>query len=355
MKISIWVLFFLFFSGGRSWASTNVDVSGEVNTVFTAGILPTSERGSSAFTMPSLFLDLEVPLQENNLLHFTLDGSEQNTTSSDTRFQVRAREAYVSLMMPFQTVQSVRFGLVPQLWQEFQYENYSYRFLGKDAWAITEKWGYLNFSDLGLTYLSEDSEDSEGFFNWALSFTNGEGVREKEMGPHKEASLHMRWTPDELWSASFQYVYGGYEKYGTSGSKKERIQAAVQYQMNENCLWGLELLRAVDPADAIKDYKMAEGVDVSDFLGQDIIGQGGSLSLTISAGSFMELFLRYDYLNTLLAAPGKDLKTALVAWSYRWTEDVKLALAFDHTQYGDQFAPGTRDRSKAEIATQVFF
>lgn len=352
MKKRMWALIFVILGSSYSYGVADMDISGEFNGTFQMGILPTSDRGQSSFLMPSLFVDFEAPLQEGNLLRLTLEGSEQGSSTVDSRFLMRVREAYVNIVHPFVGNQFLRLGLIPQIWQESQYEDVSYRFLGTEAWAITEKWGYLNYSDLGLTYFSEDYD---GRYQWALSFSNGEGVREKETGPHKDAALFAQVNLCDVWKVSMNWVYGSYEKYGTQGSRKERQQMLVSYQPSELFQFGLELLRAEDPADAVQDYKMAESVDASGFLGQDVIAEGGSLFAVMGVGSSSEALLRYDYLNAVTSAKEKDLRTAMIAYVYRWTDDMKLALAFDQTQYGSQFRAGVRDRSKVEVATQIFF
>lgn len=271
---------------------------------------------------------------------------------STERFDLKVREAYSDVVSIFQGLHGLRFGLIPQTWQEAQYENWSYRFLGPSAWAITEKWNYLNYSDLGFSYMSQLPAD---LGEWALNVTNGEGTREKETGPRKEATLFFRLLPDEAWSASLAYVYGSYEQYGSDVAKKERIQALLTYRVDEEFIVGLEYLRSQDPADAITLYKMAEGVDVTSLTGKAVTGQAGSLFAVVSTGTRTELLLRLDYLNSVEGAPGKDLKMILTGLGYRMTDDIKLALSIDHTQYGEDFAAGVRDRSKLALAGQVLF
>jgi hypothetical protein len=119
---------------------------------------------------------------------------------------------------------------------------------------------------------------------------------------------------------------------------------------------GLEILSTRDPADAITALKIAEEVDVVDFAGQSVDGLGGSVFVTVGTGERSELMLRYDYLNAVVGADGKDLSTAMGSWAYRVTDDFRAAFALDYTKYGDNyFAFGGRERAKCEIAAQVLF
>ncbi|KHD87466.1 MAG: hypothetical protein OM95_14345 [Bdellovibrio sp. ArHS] len=351
MKKYSGALLFLLFASLQAKALSDIEISGEVDVTASVWQLPTGERGNSAFNVPSLFLDLEAPLKDDNLLVLTLEGSEQEVNSEE-RFEMRVREAYLDLVSEFSGMHALRVGLIPQTWQEAQYEQYGYRFLGTDAWAPTEKWKYLNYSDLGFSFMSQLPQD---WGEWAFNLANGEGANEKEKGSHKEAALFARFTLWSPLSVSFNYVRGSYDKYSGSMALKERIQALLEYQKEESWLAGLELLLTKDPADALSDYKMAEGVDVTDFLGQSVDGRGASFYTVISTGPKAEVLLRYDYLDALASEDGKDLQTVIVSLGYQVTEDIKAALAVDHTRYAENYAPGVRDRSKVELAAQVLF
>ncbi len=344
------VLCLLFFMSAQARAITSVDVNGELDVTASVWNLPTGERGNSAFEIPSLFLDFNVPLKDDNLLVVQLEGSEEKTASTE-RFSTKVREAYLDVVSLFQGMKALRLGLIPQTWQEAQYETWSYRYLGSVGWAITEKWKYLTPSDLGVSFMSQfPGERGE----WAVTLANGEGAQEKEQGPHKEAAFFARWTAWEPWTLSFNYVRGNYDKYGEDVGLKERIQASAVYRA-ETWTAGLEYLAAKDPADALRDLHMAEGVDVTALSGESVKGQGASVFAMIRTGPKAEVVVRYDYLNAVTEESGKDLQTALVALGYQVTEDIRAAVMVDYTRYGSEFAPGSRDRSKLAFATQVLF
>ncbi|WP_413944199.1 hypothetical protein [Bdellovibrio sp. HCB-162] len=351
MKKNILCSLFLLFASSHSWALSEIELTGELDATASVWNLPTGQRGNSAFGVPSLFLNLNAPLKDDNLMVLSFEGSEEKTSSAE-RFDVKVREAYLDVVSIFQGMYALRFGLIPQTWQEAQYETWTYRFLGQDAWAMTEKWKYQSYSDLGMSFMSELPQDMG---EWAFTFSNGEGAEEKEGGPHKEASLFARLTMWAPWTVSLNYVRGNYDKYGEDVGLKERIQAMVTYEKADEWLAGLEYLAAKDPADALRDLKMAEGVDVTALSGEAVSGQAASFFTIIRTGPKAEVMLRYDYLNAVTGEDGKDLQTVIASLGYQVTEDIKAALAVDHTRYGSDFAPGARDRSKVELAAQVLF
>lgn len=348
-KHSLFILFCILV-GSSAHALSDIELGGELNVNLSLWNLPTGQRGDSAFQMPSLFLDLDAPLKDDNLLVFRLEGSEEQSTTTE-RFTVKMREAYLDLVSIFQGMYALRLGLIPQVWQEAQYESYSYRFLGREAWSITEKWNYLTPSDLGVSFMSQMPAD---LGEYAITLANGEGVKEKEQGPHKEVSLFGRFVFNENWGINLGYVRGNYEKYGEDEGLKERVHALISYQ-SENAGAGLELLYAQDAADAFADYNMAEDVDLSGLTGSSVRGQGASLFTTFKTGPMAELMLRYDYLNAAIGEPGKDMQTALISLSYLVSSDIRMAVMTDYTWYAAEYGPGVRDQSKIALASQVLF
>lgn len=350
-KIIFFALIATFIFNSKARALSEVEVSGELDITGSIWTLPTGERGNSSFAVPSLFLNFDVPLQEDNLLVLTLEGSEEKSSSVE-RFDVKVREAYLDVVSLFPDMRGLRLGLIPDTWQQAYYELWNYRFLGNTAWSLTEKWKYQNYSDLGVSLMSEFDQ---GGGEWAVSLSNGEGAREKETGPHKEFSAFLRVYTHSPWTFTANYVRGNYEKYGEDVGLKERIQALVVYQYDDGPVVGLEFLATKDPADAIRDYGMTDGLDVLAQTGRAVSGEGGSLFTVFKTGPLAEVMLRYDYFNAVKGEDGKDLQTVQGALGYQVTEDIRAALVLDHTRYGGAFAAGTRDRSKVEFATQVLF
>ncbi|MEN0057540.1 MAG: hypothetical protein AAGB31_01795, partial [Bdellovibrio sp.] len=351
MKKIILVLLFACFFPDSLYAQSDVSWTGELDFSGALWNLPTGQRGESAFAVPSLFLNMEVPLREGNQLQFTLEGSEIKP-SSEEKFDIKVREAYLNLVSVFRGMHVLRAGLIPQVWQEAQYEESSYRFVGQDMWSITEKWRYLDPADLGVSFLSEFAE---GQGEWIVSFVNGNGAYREKAGQHKETSLFVRWGHANPWNFSVQYVRGNYEKYEEAASLKERIQALVVYRSPGLWRMSLEYLEAVDAADAISDLEMAEGVDASTWSGESVRGRGASLFLAVGTGPQAEWIVRYDYLNPVVEDGGVAVQTMVTGCGYRVSEDIRTAILFDYTLYGDDYGPGIRDRSKLTLAAQIAF
>lgn len=346
-------LIFLLFSSfvfAQAGTLSEVELNGEIDMALEVMDLPTGERGNSALRIPSLFLDLDMPLKAGDAFHVRVEGSEQSQASTE-RFSLNLREAHLDLLSPFQGLHGLRVGLLPQPWQQAQYDVYSYRFLGPVGWAMTEKWNYLAVSDLGVSFMSAlPGYRSE----WALTVTNGAGRTEKENSPHKDAALLVRLKSFQ-WTLSLNYLRGQYDQYGSDLAVKERIQALLTYQCSDQLLVGLEYLGTRDPADALTALKMAEGVDVTDLTGQVVRGWAASLFVTKATGPKAEILARYDYLNPVQGRNSKELQTALVALAYKVQPDIRTALSYDYTQYGKDFAPGKRALSRIQLSAQVQF
>ncbi|GEM_PF-1564133 len=350
MEKFLLILLFSSFVSAQAGTLADTAFSGEIDMALEVMDLPTGERGNSAVRIPSLFLDVNLPLIAGDAFYIRIEGSEQSETSAD-RFAMGVREAHLDLISPFQSLHVLRVGLLPQPWQEAQYEAYSYRFIGPQGWAITEKWKYLSVSDLGASFMSELPRN---WGEWALTLTNGAGRAEQENSPHKDAALLLRLKALQ-WTLSLNYLRGHYDQYGSDLALKERIQALLTYQCADQMMVGIEYLGARDPADALTALEMAEGVDVTDLTGQAVRGWAGSLFVVKSTGPKAEVLIRYDYLNPAQGQNNKELQTALVALAYKVQPDVRTALSYDYTQYGKDFAPGKRALSRVQLSAQVQF
>ncbi|MNK06200.1 hypothetical protein D3C87_240920 [compost metagenome] len=350
-KIFLPVLMMICGTSSLAMALTDIELSGEVDLAAQVHTLPTGVQGDSAFLVPAFLLNLNAPLNQGNLMVATFEGAEKRQDDNTQQFDVYTRMVYLDVVSIFNGMHGLRFGLIPQTWQEAQYEDWSYRFLGKSGKVLTEKYNYLSYSDLGVSFMSELPKS---WGEWAFTLVNGEGMSE-ETGPHKEAGIFVRMAGMSPWTLSLNYVRGSYENMNSNFNTKERIQAQVLYHPSKNWFAGVELLDAHDPAEAVRDLKMADEVDVTDVLGQSVHGRGGSIFAEVGTGPLAKVMVRYDYLDAIVGQSGKQLSSALAALSYQVTDDIRSALAYDYTWYGDDFAPGIRDSSKIEFATQVMF
>ncbi len=343
LAVSGWVSF--------SWALTDIEISGEVSLAAQVYQLPTGQRGDSAFLVPSFVLGIEAPLKEGNLLVASFEGAEKRQSSTQ-EFDVYSRTVYLDVVSIFQGSQALRLGLVPRTWLASQYEDWSYRFLGETGKAMTEKYRYSSLADLGVVYMSQFSGQ---WGEWAFSLTNGEGAEKAETGPHKDFGFFWRSLLDSPWTFALSYTRGSYEGMDDSFSTKERIQGMVTYHKEDQWMVGLEVLDTHDPAEAVRDLKMAGEVDVTNWLGQSIHGRGASLFTEVSTGPLAKVMARYDFLQPAEGLSNKSMSSAFVGLSYQVTEDIRSAVVFDYSKYDDGYGLGVRDQSKLEFATQVLF
>jgi hypothetical protein len=333
-----------------SFALSDIEISGEADMAAQVYTLPTGNRGDSQFVMPAFLLNLDVPLKESNLLVVSLEGGEEQDKNTK-RFVVETREAYLDLVSLFKQLKVLRFGLIPQPWQEAQYEDWEYRFLGRAGYVMTEKYKYMNYSDMGMSFMAELPRD---LGEWAFTLMNGEGRSQEEVGPHKDFSVFVR-LQGAAWGLSMNYLRGSYDEFEEDLGLKERIQALLLYKHEDTWMVGLEYLNTRDPADVIDSLKMADAVDVTDLKGQSVQGQGASLYTQISTGPKAEIMFRCDYLLPVAKETEKSLTSYIAAFSYQLTEDVRTAFSYDYTAYGKNYAAWDRDTSRIEIAAQVLF
>ncbi|HEY1078763.1 MAG TPA: hypothetical protein VGE46_01650, partial [Bdellovibrio sp.] len=109
MKKNILLTLFSVFVVSPAWALSEIEITGELDAAMSVWSLPTGERGNSSFSLPTLFLDMNIPLKESNLLTVTLEGSEEKTSSTE-RFDVKVREAYMDVVSIFEGLHAARFG-----------------------------------------------------------------------------------------------------------------------------------------------------------------------------------------------------------------------------------------------------
>ncbi|HWU43216.1 MAG TPA: hypothetical protein VN132_07260, partial [Bdellovibrio sp.] len=136
MKKFIWPFLFSFFAGAHAYALADIEITGEADLNASLYNLPTSLKGESAFSVPTLLLNFNVPLKDGNFLYTSFEGAERRDEQSKP-FTVQTREAYLNLVSIFSGTQGLRLGLIPQNWLEAQYEDWDYRFLGPTGWEIT--------------------------------------------------------------------------------------------------------------------------------------------------------------------------------------------------------------------------
>jgi hypothetical protein len=334
-----------------AWALPDLNLEGELDVSTQLNFLPTSQQGNTAFSLQGLRLWSDVPLQDANAVEMLFEGAEKRDADSH-RFDVQMKEAYLDLTSPFTGLRSMRYGLIPNSWQENQHERWDYDFLGDFGKAFTEKNGYISHSDLGVMYLSELADDKG---EWSFAVTNGEGMESDEAGPRKDAQAFFEWRGWPSWALSLGYIYGAYDQYEASLGKKERILLQLTYEKADVFIAGLEWMDAHDPADTFSALKMAQGVDLTHYLGRNIHGQGGDLFLRWHSGPKAETILRYEQLQVVVGDKDKAMKTAWAGLSYHFTDDILAMAVASYSWFPEGYGLGSRNQSALQLATKITF
>ncbi len=352
MKTKAILLSFFLLANSSAWALSDLSLEGEMDIGTEFNLLPTSTQGNTAFRLQSLKLELGVPLKDTNSIQLQIEGAEKRAVGGSNRFDLQMKEAYLEVVSPFQGLRSLKYGLIPNSWQENQRQNWDYRYVGVLGQSLTEKNGYVNYSDLGGIFFSGFAED-KGM--WSIAITNGEGLANDEAGPRKDAELFAHRAGWSSMSVSLGYIYGAYDQYDGALGKKERILFQFIYQHEDGFLAGIEAMDAHDPADTFALLKMAQGVDLVQYSGTNVHGMGAAAFIRWNSGPKAQTLLRYEDLQVVVGNPEKRMKTIWGGASYQFTEDIGSMLAYNYSWFPEQYGLGSRDQSAIKFATQVNF
>lgn len=334
----------------KSLAVTDIGISGELDVALSLKNLPTRDQGVTAFSIPQLKLDIEAPLRDSNEIFVEFETSEYRDATSN-RYDTQLKEGYLSLTSFLPARSELRYGFIPDYYIELQREQWDYDFWGMTSMVPLIKYKYSAWSDLGMMYQSELPAD---LGQWSLSITNGEGYQSEEIGPRKQGQLTVEVTKWAPFYAVFSYTYGAYDNYDDSFNKKTRLVGNFSYEFSKGLL-ALEYYATQDPADAIMAGQMAGGVDVTALHATTVRGEGASLFGRLDFTEKAALFLRFDYLTPVKQEKDKNLKSITAGVSYDSSEDIRWALAYEYTDYSDEFSPSIRDESQILLATRVSF
>ncbi|MBK9323669.1 MAG: hypothetical protein IPM97_12120 [Bdellovibrionaceae bacterium] len=349
IKFHLFLMTFLGVGGGVVGAS-EIDISGELNLAATLYQLPTRDQGTLAFSIPSLRLDVEVPLRENNELFFQLESAERRDSGSK-RYDTQLKEAYLSLVSPLAAASEIRYGLVPNYWIEAQKEHWGFDIWGLPSFLPLLKYGYMSWSDLGLMYQAGLSAE---LGTWGIIFSNGEGLESDEVGARKQVQLVINLNKMAPLYALLNITQGYYDHYDEKINEKRRLASQIGYQ-TESGLFALEYFVTQDPAEAITALKLGGGVDAAALNGNNVAGQGVSLLAKIVVSDKWQVFVRGDWLNPIKEDSQKTLQDWTGGFSHNLAEDIFLALSYEYTHYSEQFMASPRDASQFVFATQVSF
>ena len=350
-KIKFYAFLTLFLGWSlASFAITDINLSGELDVNLVWKQLPTRDQGVMAFSIPALKLDMEIPLRDNNEIFLELESAEYRDASSK-RFDTQLKEAYLSLTSLFPPGAELRYGFIPDYYIEIQREQWDYDFWGVNSALPLVKYKYTSWSDLGGMYQAELPAD---WGQWALTVTNGEGMENEEIGPRKQVQLLVSLRKASPFYAMISYSQGAYENYDSSFNKKNRAALYLSYELPQAFL-ALEYYFTQDAADAISAGVKAAGVSVASLQATNVDGQGATLFGRLDINDKTDLFLRLDWLSPVQQQKEKNLKALSAGVSYDTSEDIRWALAYEFTDYSDEFAASLRDQSQLVLATRVIF
>lgn len=344
------VLTLLLGLGVNSFAVSDIEISGELDLSFAVKNLPTRDQGVTAFDIPALKIDIEAPLREGNEIFLELESAEYRDGVSK-RFDTQLKEAYLSLTSLLPANSELRYGLIPDFYIALQGENWDYSFWGPASNLPQIRYKYVTWSDLGIMYQSELPGE---WGQWALSFTNGEGYQSAETGRRKQGQLLLALTKAAPFYTLLSYTYGSYDDYDSAFNKKTRLAANFSYEFGRGLL-SLEYYATQDPADAILAGGIAGGVDVTALQATVVDGEGASLLGRLGLAEKADLFLRLDWLSPVKTEKAKNLKAISTGVSYDSSEDIRWVLAYEYTDYSEEFAVAVRDESQLVLATKASF
>lgn len=339
------------FLQSRALALSDIEVSGEADLAATFTELPTSNQGESAITIPSLRVNVEAPLRENNSLFIQLETAEQQPwTNNANKFDTHLKEGYLTMNSVLGSRSELRYGVIPDFWNELEEERWEYDFWGLQSYTPLIRFGYSAWSVLGVQYQSELPDD---WGQWSLSAANDYLMPSDQGGSRKQVQLILNITKAAPFYAMFSYSQGSYEDYDPSFNVRSRAQAFIGYEFEKASI-AAEYYKTKDPANAISLLGIANGVDVTALTGTSVQGQGTSVYATWRFGEKSEMFGRFDWLKPVQGT-GQSLQSATVGLSYESSDDIKWALAYEGTQYSLEYGPGDRETSQIILATRVNF
>jgi len=315
-------------------------VGGYLDFVMRAHSLPTSKRGRVDYTVE------EMPLR------FVLTPMERHQATVEHDFaNNRLREANYQMSSLLAETDELQVGVLRRLWYgELEKRTKIFAAAGLELRPLGQKYNYDQENDTGFLYQRRWPEAN---FVVAVGSLNGEGGVQTENGASKESFLFLRRDWD-YFSVLLFYSSGAYDQYSGAENKKERWQWAMQYIFDQTEL-RLEFLLATDPAQAIKDRSIADGVDVISQLGERIHGAATRLQIYQSWRPQWGILGQYDYVQPDRQQRLKNFGQWTLGAAYQWTPRVQSWLAWNQGDYGSEHLASTRESKRISFATRLNF
>jgi hypothetical protein len=331
------------------FAESDFTLSGQFNLLGTLKQLPSRDEGVTAFSIPSIRLDLEVPLKESNALQIELESSEFRDATSK-RYDTQLKEGYL-VMRSLLPNAEIEYGLVPNPWVQYEREEWDYDFWGPTSEQFLIRYKYSSWADLGVV-MNGVLENDIG--EWAISAVNGEGAETEEIGKYKEFQVIFNLQALAPFFLTAGYLQGRYDLIDDSFNTKRRLMVEASYA-SELSLVSLTYYNTQDPADTLTAGTMAGGVDVRTLHGSNVEGQAVSLLARRKFTARTDVFLRGDWLQPVKTRSDATLKALAGGVAFQSTEDLLWVLGAESTTYSETFSTAARDQAQFLLATQVRF
>jgi hypothetical protein len=341
--------------------SSDTQIDGQMGFNFNLYQLPSSKRGQTSFNLETLNLNFSRQIDSEFNVKLGLLLAPHRDSASGEMISL-LQYGYLEYQIENESPWLFQAGMVLDPIVQFERSKISSFSLGQENSGIWERYSYFHVSDQGfnINYSSET-------FVLGLSMMNGEGSNSSEKGIGKDFSFYtmigtMRPQDQGFYLFLGSYI-GKYELLPPSKSIKNRGVVSLGYQSGGGSQFVLQGLVAQDAIDGI-NLQLAEGANLLSRSGQIAQSTGGSLSAEVPVNEWESelglprkifVIVRVEQLDPDIKIESNEVTSGYGGVGYSSAENFKLIFSVKNTQYKPEFNPGTDNRSKIAISTQIVF
>jgi hypothetical protein len=330
-----------------SLAQPEWDHSGEFAMHSIYYIKPSSMKNQFAFKMPEARLNLYATMDSQTHLQLGVVYAKSRNPSGEL-WSLQVEETFIEFGDVITEGDFIQYGLVPSSWLQLADEYWPYRLSSQYGATLTERFSYVNRSDLGVKWGGFLGDDIE----LELALVNGEGGRQDESGSKKELQSLLRGAVGSKFQWAIGGIWGNYENIDAEIAKKERLQLLINYDFYDSLSLFVEALLGQDAVDAI-NKTIADKVDLTTEGGKLIKSQGASAGIRYSWQEKKEFFLKADYLNPAVGVDAKGLRQILLGFGFFPRQYLQFSIAWGDVKYENNYASYVRDGSELVFSTQL--
>lgn len=329
------------------------EISGQIRLNAEYDFEPSSKSGNSTFKSPGMELNFGIDPTDDIWVQVGLQGGPSRDTENG-KWNLQVSTAYAEFLGLMSRRDTLRYGLIPNLWIEYADSIWGYRWNCDTCGVFIDRYKYASRSDLGLSYRSSWTY---GF--WSLAVTNGEGLDKEEQGGGKDFQMMVEYLPMGLslshrMAFALSYIRGNYDHVAAALNKKERFLAQVHYLQKIGLSVILEAFWGEDPVDGI-NKNVADQVDLTDKGGLIAHSQGQSLLLKYGLPHQMEIFARHNRLNPMQEASARGLNEELLGFGFFPRQNLQFSLAWSQVRYEPDHSSLVGDSQAVSFSTQIGF